>query len=62
MYSWEIDDYLRSRNWELTKNEYIYVSDIKVNPQISRIKFEPFNNSFYMETSDGYNWIFRLKE
>lgn len=62
MYSWEIDDYLRSRNWELTKNEYIYVSDIKVNTQISRIKFEPFNNSFYMETSDGYNWIFRLKE
>ena len=62
MYSWEIDGYLRSRNWELTKNEYIYVSDIKENPQISRIKFEPFNNNFYMETKDGYNWIFRLKE
>ena len=62
MYSWEIDDYLRSRNWKLTKNEYIYVSDIKINPQISRIKFEPFNNNFYMETKDGYNWIFRLKE
>ena len=62
MYSWEIDSYLRSRNWELTKCEYLYVSDIKVNPQISKLKYEPFNNSFYMETNDGFNWVFRIKE
>ena len=62
MYSWEIDSYLRSRNWELTKCEYIYVSDVKINPQISKIKYEAFNNSFYMETNDGFNWVFRIKE
>jgi hypothetical protein len=62
VYSWEIDNYLRFRNWKLEKHEYIYISDTKVNPQISRIKYEPFSNSFYMETDDGYNWIFRLKE
>lgn len=62
MYSWEIDNYIRSRNWILKKHEYIYISDIKVNPQISKIKYEQFSNSFYMETDDGYNWIFRLKE
>lgn len=62
MYSTEIDSYLRSRNWYLTKEEYIYVSDTKASPQICRIKYEPFDNSFYMETNDGYNWSFGIKE
>ena len=62
MFSHEIDSYLRSRNWFLTKEEYIYVSDIEASPQICRIKYEPFDNSFYMETNDGYNWSFGIKE
>ena len=62
MYSWEIDDYLRARNWKIEKYEYIYVSDIKVNPQINWIKYDPYNNCFHMGTDDGYDWIFRLKE
>ena len=62
VYSTEIDNYLRSKNWYLTKEEYIYVSNIEASPQISRLKYEPFGNSFYMETKDGYNWSFRIKE
>ena len=62
VYSWEIDNYLRTRDWEVTRYEYLYVTDMLSNPQIRKIKYEPFNNSFYMETADGYNWIFRVKE
>ena len=62
IYSYEIDYYLRSRNWLLTRDEYLYVSDVRTNPQISKVKYTPYDNSLYLETSDGYNWIFRLKE
>lgn len=61
MYSWEIDNYLRTRDWEVTRYEYLYITDILSNPQIRKIKYDAFNDSFYMETSDGYNWIFRIK-
>ena len=62
IYSYEIDYYLRSRNWLLTRDEYLYVSDVQNNPQISKLKYNPYDNSLYLETEDGYNWIFRLKE
>ena len=62
IYSHEIDHYLRSRNWLLTRYEYIYISDIQASPQIRKIKYDSYSNSFYMETNDGYNWIFRIKE
>ena len=62
IYSCEIDYYLRSRNWFLTRDEYLYVSNIQSSPQICKVKFNPYENNFYMETYDGYNWIFRIKE
>lgn len=62
MYSWEIDNYLRNRNYVINKDEYMIITDITLNSQISRIKYDAYANSFYIETSDGYNWIFRMKE
>ena len=62
IYSWAIDQYLRTRNWLLNREEYIYVSNVNASPQIQKIKYNPYDTSFYMETDDGYNWIFRIKE
>ena len=62
IYSWEIDVYLRSKEWILTKQEYKYISDLNSSPQICRVSYNSYNNDFYMETTDGYNWIFRIKE
>jgi hypothetical protein len=62
IYSYEIDEYLRCRNWTITTQEYLYVSDVKTSPQICCVSYNSYNNNFYMETTDGYNWIFRIKE
>lgn len=62
IYSWEISNFLNNKNYELTKYEYMNITDIELSPQIRRIKYEPYSNSFYMETYDGYNWTFRIKE
>lgn len=62
IYSWEIDQYLRIRQWNLSREEYIYISNVNASPQIQKIKYNPYDVTFYMETNDGYNWLFRIKE
>ena len=62
MYSWEIDNYLRDRNYVINKNEYMNIADVRLSSQISRVKYDAYSNSFYMETKDGYNWTFWIKE
>ena len=60
MYSWEIEKFLSERNYYIRSDEYVIICNIKNNPQISRIKYEPFDNCFHMSTNDGYNWTFRI--
>ena len=61
MYSHEIDNYLRSRNWNLTTNEYSEICNLKENPQIARITYDPFQNNFAIWTDDNWNWTFTVK-
>lgn len=56
MYSWEINNFISSKHNTLTSNEYIEISDISKNPQISRIKYDPFKNEFNIWTDDNYHW------
>lgn len=60
MYSWEIDRYIRERNFELSKEEYIFVSDINRSPQISKIIYDIENNVVTVCTNDGYSWPIRM--
>ena len=60
MYSYEIDNYLRERNWDLTPHDYGIVCDIKTSPQICRIQYDAFIDVFHMWTNDGYHWMFRI--
>lgn len=62
MYSYEIDNYLRSRNWNITTSEYLEICDLNRNPQISRVSYNPFQNNFTICTSDNWNWTFTLKK
>ena len=62
MYSWEIDNYLKIRNYVINKYEYMNIANTNISTQISRIKYDSYSNSFYMETNDGYSWIFMIKE
>lgn len=60
MFSTEIHLFLESKNYNLSKDEYLDITDLKKNPQISHIKYDPFNNTFFIETKDEYSWIIRV--
>lgn len=59
MYSWEIDQLLKFKNYLLDAKEYIKICD--ESKQIKRIKYDPFNDTFYIETTDEYKWTFKVK-
>lgn len=60
MYSWEIEKYLSDRYYQLTKDEYLEITNLSNNPQICRIKYNSQANDFQILTIDGYSWIIRL--
>ena len=62
MYSWEIEKLLQMRNYLIEGQEYIEISDIKKNPQINRVKYDPYNDDFEIWTNDNYDFKFKVKK
>lgn len=62
MFSYEIDEFLRSRDWNVSKSDYLYVTDRELSPQICRVTYTPFGEYFTMWTNDGFCWKFCIKE
>ena len=60
MYSYEIQNYLEQRNYIVGINEYLFITDIRLHPQISVIK-NYYDNTFYLATRDGHEWSITLK-
>ena len=61
MYSWEIDEELRKRNYILTPKEYLEIIDFDLSPQICRIVYDIYTHTVHISTTDNYNWTFRLE-
>lgn len=61
MYSYEIDSMIKGKNGALTPEEYLTVTDIRKNPQISRVKYDPYNDTFYISTQDGFSWTVKVQ-
>lgn len=61
MYSYEIEQYLKERNYYLNSEEVMYITNIKLNPQISRITYNCEYNFYEMYTFDGYYFKFGIK-
>lgn len=60
MYSHEIENLLKLRNYLLTAKEYINICDSS--NQITYIKYDPYEDVFYVSTEDKYNFKFRIKK
>lgn len=58
MYSYEIDNYLKERNYYLNSEEVQYITDISIHTQIYRISYNQEFNYYEMWTSDG--WYFKF--
>ena len=61
MYSYEIDNYLKERNYYLNSEEIIFITDITVNTQICRISYNQEFNFSQIWTKDGYYFKFGCK-
>lgn len=57
MYSYEIENLLKLRNYLVSVQEYL---DIIKSPQIDHIKYE--NDTFNMWTNDNYNFTLKIRK
>jgi hypothetical protein len=61
MYSHEIENYLKVRNYLLkTPAEILEVTDHKKSPQINWVKFHNGPNNYEMTTTDNYYFKFHV--
>lgn len=58
MYSYEIDQTIKTQNCNIDSKTYIHIC--QSSPQISRVKYEPFDNRFNIWTNDNYHWTFKV--
>ena len=56
MYSHEIENLLKMKNYLITVKEYLSIIE---SPQIKEVDYKG-NNNFYISTNDGYNFSFRI--
>ena len=62
MYSYEIEQYLKERNYILDSESILPVIDLLVNTQIARIKYSSENNEYEIWTHDGYYFKFTVEQ
>ena len=58
MYSWEITEFLKQRNYEISAYEYSIMLDGST--QIVRVKYNAYSNSFDMWDRDGMYWNYKV--
>lgn len=58
MYSYEIDQTIKSQNYHISPEIYLHICN--TSPQIVRVKYDPYNENFNIWTDDNCNWIFKI--
>lgn len=58
MYSHEIEQLLKIRNYLINSEEYLNV--MKTSPQINEVKYSPYTDDFETWTSDNYYWKYKV--
>lgn len=54
MYSYEINKTLESQNYNIDSETYMDICN--TSPQISRVKYEPYDNKYEIWTKDNFYW------
>lgn len=62
MYSSEMEQFLKERDYLLTAEECNYLMDVNTNTQIINMKYFCDNNEYHICTDDGYYFVFHVKE
>ena len=59
MYSHEIEQLLKLRNYVISVEEYLKITSSK---QVKWVKYNPFEDRFYIYTEDNYDFNFKIKK
>lgn len=60
MYSYEIDENLKSQKYDVDSKTYLHICQSI--SQISQIKYNSFESSFKLWTNDNYYWKFEVSK
>lgn len=60
MYSHEIKELLEYKKYLLKVEEYLLICN--TSPQINRVKYNAYDDSFEIWTDDKYYWNFKLEK
>ena len=58
MYPNELKQYIQDRNWELTREETAFVTDINMHPQLNHIIYNSWDVSYDMWDCEGNHYHF----
>jgi len=58
MYSWEMEQFIKERDFYIGGDELAFLVDVQNHPQISYIGYNADNNSYSIHTSDNYYFNF----
>lgn len=58
MYSWEISEFLKQRNYYIGGDDLLKVTSTIENPQLDHIKFNQGTNEYEMWDKEGNYYIF----
>ena len=58
MYSSEIDDIVKKRNYCLPSKLYFKI--VENSSQISQVKYDSYSDKYSIHTTDGYNWEIKV--
>lgn len=58
MYSYEITKTLESQNYNIDSETYMDICN--TSPQISRVKYDPYDNKYEIWTNDNFYWKFNI--
>lgn len=61
MYSSEIEQFLKERNYTVTPEECMKIMDSNKSTQIKSIRYYASDGQYQIETTDGYRFCFYVK-
>lgn len=58
MYPFEIEKFLKDRNYYIGGDDLTFITDIRQHPQLNHIKFNPYDSSYDMWDIEGHHYHF----
>lgn len=59
MYSWEIDNLMKAKNYQINVEEFIKIN--RTSTQVILRNYDYPTDKYYLRTNDNYEWWFKVR-